>query len=251
MVVVDPGIEDRLVGAVQHEAVSAAVTRIAWFPHAAPRGLAGSRFDSGRRRFDVLDGSEACVLLLEAPVSALAVPGLFPELASGGSVAGVAGWAGFRRQAVGRARLVHICLDADDDGIRAVERVDGVRLWTKHLGLYYLAPTKIRGTLRLEVPESRRARGAVPLSCGSGRRARQPPKPAAFCRGFRFPRLRIGSRSRPTFLFSPASRSRASAAGRRLRARVRARGPSGRSCCCTFRRCPLTSAPSVTSARRR
>ena len=118
------GIEDRAVGAVQLEAVSAQATRIPWPPDGAPRvSAAGSRFDSGRQRFEVLDGSAERVFLVEGPVSALAAPGLFPELASGWSVAGVAGWAGFRRQAVGRARLVRICPDGDDDGIRAVERL--------------------------------------------------------------------------------------------------------------------------------
>jgi len=118
------GIEDRIVGAVQLEAVSGEGRRIRWPPDDAPRvSLAGSRFDSGRQRFEVIDGSAQRVFLVEGPVSALAARGLFPELASGWSVAGVAGWAGFRRQAVGRARLVRICPDGDDHGIRAAQRL--------------------------------------------------------------------------------------------------------------------------------
>ena len=118
------GIEGRIVGAVQLEAVSGEGRRIRWPPDDAPRvSLAGSRFDSGRQRFEVIDGSAQRVFLVEGPVSALAARGLFPELASGWSVAGVAGWAGFRRQAVGRARLVRICPDGDDHGIRAAQRL--------------------------------------------------------------------------------------------------------------------------------
>ena len=101
------GIEDRVVGAVQLEAISADATRILWPPNDAPRvSAAGSRFDSGRQRFEVFDGSSERVFLVEGPLSALAARALFPELATGWSVAGVAGWAGFRRQAAGRARLV-------------------------------------------------------------------------------------------------------------------------------------------------
>ena len=118
------GIEDRTVGAVQLEAVSADATRIRWPPNDAPRvSAAGSRFDSGRQRFEVVDGSAQRVFLVEGPLSALAACALFPELASDWSVAGVAGWAGFRRQAVGRARLVRICPDGDTDGIRAAQRL--------------------------------------------------------------------------------------------------------------------------------
>lgn len=111
-------------GAVQLEAISADATRILWPPNAAPRvSVAGSRFDSGRQRFEVLDGSSERVFLVEGPLSALAARALFPELATGWSVAGVAGWAGFRRQAAGRARLVRICPDGDPDGVRAAERL--------------------------------------------------------------------------------------------------------------------------------
>ena len=118
------GVSDRLVGAVQLEAVSPAGVRIPWPPTGAPRvSAAGSRFDSARQRFEVLDASSERVFLVEGPVSALAAPSLFPELLHGWSVVGVAGWAGFRRQAVGPARQVRICPDGDADGLQAMERL--------------------------------------------------------------------------------------------------------------------------------
>ena len=117
------GLTDRQVGAVQLEAIRPTADRILW-PSAAPRvSLAGSRFDAGRQRFEVLDGRADRVFLVEGPLSALAAPSLFPELAADGwTVVGVAGWPGFRRAAVARARLVRVCPDGDPDGERAVER---------------------------------------------------------------------------------------------------------------------------------
>ena len=51
------GIEDRIVGAVQLEAVSGEGRRIRWLPNDAPRvSLSGSRFDSRCQRFEVIDG---------------------------------------------------------------------------------------------------------------------------------------------------------------------------------------------------
>ena len=91
---------------------------------AAPRvSLAGSRFDGGCQRFEVQDGRADRVFLVEGPLSALAAPAVFPELISEGwTVVGVAGWAGFRRAAVGSARIVRVCPDGDADGQRAVAR---------------------------------------------------------------------------------------------------------------------------------
>ena len=118
------GLEDRQVAAVQVEAISSAGRRIPWPPQNAPRvSLAGSRFDSGRQRFEVVEADTQRLFLVEGPISALAAPLLFPELADGWSIAGVAGWSGFRRQAVGNARVVRICPDGDPDGQRAVDRL--------------------------------------------------------------------------------------------------------------------------------
>ena len=122
--------------AVQVEALDQAGRRIPWPPAGAPRvSLAGSRFDSGRQRFEVLDSASRSLFLVEGPLSALAAPALFPELATGWTVVGVAGWAGFRRQAVGAARVVRVCPDGDTDGQRAVQRfvddlvASGMEVW--------------------------------------------------------------------------------------------------------------------------
>ena len=130
------GVGDRMVAAVQVEALDQAGHRIPWPPAGAPRvSLAGSRFDSGRQRFEVLDSASRSLFLVEGPLSALAAPALFPELATGWTVVGVAGWAGFRRQAVGAARVVRVCPDGDPDGQRAVQRfvddlvASGMEVW--------------------------------------------------------------------------------------------------------------------------
>ena len=118
------GLADRQVAAVQVEAISSAGRRIPWPPQNAPRvSLAGSRFDSGRQRFEVVEAGTERLFLVEGPISAMAASLLFPELAQGWSIAGVAGWSGFRRQAVGNARVVRICPDGDLDGQRAVDRL--------------------------------------------------------------------------------------------------------------------------------
>ncbi len=117
------GLADREVAAVQAEAIRHTADRLLW-PPAAPRvSLAGSRFDGGCQRFEVQDGRADRVFLVEGPLSALAAPAVFPELISEGwTVVGVAGWAGFRRAAVGSARIVRVCPDGDADGQRAVAR---------------------------------------------------------------------------------------------------------------------------------
>ena len=117
------GLRDRVVGAVQIEAIHSGADRILW-PSGAPRvSLAGSRFDGGCQRFEVQDGRADRVFIVEGPLSAMAAPAVFPELISEGwTVVGVAGWAGFRRAAVGPARMVRVCPDGDADGQRAVGR---------------------------------------------------------------------------------------------------------------------------------
>ena len=117
------GLEDRLVAGVQAEAVTADGLRLGWLPTGAPRvSVAGSRFDAGRQRFEVLSSPSSRVFLVEGPLSALAAPAVFPDLLEGWTVVGVAGWAGFKRAAVGSARIVRVCPDGDSDGERAVSR---------------------------------------------------------------------------------------------------------------------------------
>ena len=118
------GLNDRVVASVQLEAITRSSDRLPWPPTGAPRvSVAGSRFDAGRQRFEVLSSPSDRLFLVEGPLSALVAPAVFPELLDDWSVVGVAGWGGFKRAAVGAARTVRICPDGDADGQRAVSKL--------------------------------------------------------------------------------------------------------------------------------
>ncbi len=123
---------------VQLEAISPQGVRLEFRrAHASRVSLAGCSFRGGRR-FDVRRGDGERLLLVEGPVSALAVLLRYPALDERWGVAGVAGWAGFTPAAVGSATRVVLCADGDPDGRRAVGRLadllraDGRSVWVLH-----------------------------------------------------------------------------------------------------------------------